>query len=35
MPVESHLLVVFFVTSVVAMVIPGPDMLFILGCGMR
>jgi threonine/homoserine/homoserine lactone efflux protein len=35
MPVDSHLLAVFFVTSIIAMVIPGPDMLFILGCGMR
>ncbi|URN09871.1 LysE family translocator [Actinomadura madurae] len=35
MPVDAHLLAIFFVTSVVAMVIPGPDMLFILGCGMR
>lgn len=35
MPIDSHLLAVFFVTSVVAMVIPGPDMLFVLGCGMR
>ncbi|MEU8119661.1 LysE family translocator [Spirillospora sp. NPDC049024] len=35
MPVDSHLLAVFLVTSIIAMVIPGPDMLFILGCGMR
>jgi threonine/homoserine/homoserine lactone efflux protein len=35
MPIDPHLLAAFFVTSVVAMVIPGPDMLFILGCGMR
>ncbi|WUI01069.1 LysE family translocator [Spirillospora sp. NBC_00431] len=35
MPVDPHLLAAFFVTSIVAMVIPGPDMLFILGCGMR
>ncbi|WP_433463784.1 LysE family translocator [Spirillospora sp. CA-142024] len=35
MPVDSHLLAIFFVTSLIAMVIPGPDMLFILGCGMR
>ncbi|TMQ97192.1 LysE family translocator [Actinomadura soli] len=35
MPVDPHLLVAFFVTSAVAMVIPGPDMLFVLGCGMR
>ncbi|WP_396449988.1 LysE family translocator [Actinomadura sp.] len=35
MPVDPHLLALFFATSVVAMVIPGPDMLFVLGCGMR
>ncbi|MGH3243770.1 MAG: LysE family translocator, partial [Spirillospora sp.] len=35
MPVDPHVLAVFFATSIVAMVIPGPDMLFILGCGMR
>ncbi|NYD49845.1 threonine/homoserine/homoserine lactone efflux protein [Actinomadura luteofluorescens] len=35
MPIDPHLLALFFVTSVIAMVIPGPDMLFVLGCGMR
>ncbi|MFG1854210.1 LysE family translocator [Actinomadura geliboluensis] len=35
MPIDPHLLALFFATSVVAMVIPGPDMLFVLGCGMR
>ncbi|RKS76831.1 threonine/homoserine/homoserine lactone efflux protein [Actinomadura pelletieri DSM 43383] len=35
MPVDSHLLAMFLVTTVVAMAIPGPDMLFVLGCGMR
>jgi threonine/homoserine/homoserine lactone efflux protein len=35
MPIDQHLLVVFTVTAIVAMVTPGPDMLFILGCGMR
>ncbi|MFI0404645.1 LysE family translocator [Actinomadura sp. 3N508] len=35
MPIDPHLLVAFFVTSLVAMIIPGPDMLFVLGCGMR
>ncbi len=35
MPVDAHSLALFFVTSIVAMVIPGPDMLFVLGCGMR
>ncbi len=35
MPVDPHLLVLFLITASVAMVAPGPDMLFILGCGMR
>ncbi|MFF0267470.1 LysE family translocator [Kribbella sp. NPDC004536] len=35
MPVESHLLLAFLLTTTVAMITPGPDMLFILGCGMR
>lgn len=35
MPVDPHLLLAFVATTVVAMVTPGPDMLFILGCGMR
>lgn len=35
MPVDPHLFVLFLVTTLVAMVSPGPDMLFILGCGMR
>ncbi|MCC8247735.1 LysE family translocator [Saccharothrix luteola] len=35
MPIDQHLLVLFTVTTVVAMVTPGPDMLFVLGCGMR
>lgn len=35
MPIDQHLLVVFIVTTSVAMIIPGPDMLFVLGCGMR
>lgn len=35
MPVDQHLLVLFVVTTFIAMVVPGPDMLFILGCGMR
>ncbi|TQS42657.1 LysE family translocator [Cryptosporangium phraense] len=30
-----HLLVLFTATTLVAMVMPGPDMLYILGCGMR
>ncbi|MEV4145230.1 LysE family translocator [Amycolatopsis sp. NPDC049691] len=35
MPVDPHLLLAFLVTTMIAMVTPGPDMLFILGCGMR
>ncbi|WP_103943886.1 LysE family translocator [Thermomonospora echinospora] len=35
MPVDQQLLVAFAVTSVIAMVTPGPDMVFVLGCGMR
>ncbi|GHG35694.1 MULTISPECIES: LysE family translocator [Amycolatopsis] len=35
MPVDPHLLLAFLATTAVAMVMPGPDMLFILGCGMR
>ncbi|GII24538.1 LysE family translocator [Planosporangium mesophilum] len=35
MPIDHHLLAVFTVTTIIAMVTPGPDMLFVLGCGMR
>jgi threonine/homoserine/homoserine lactone efflux protein len=35
MPIGQHLFVVFLLTTFVAMISPGPDMLFILGCGMR
>jgi threonine/homoserine/homoserine lactone efflux protein len=35
MPIEAHLFVLFLVTTTVAMLAPGPDMLFVLGCGMR
>ena len=35
MPISGHLLAAFVVTTAVAMLAPGPDMLFILGCGMR
>ncbi|RFU36502.1 LysE family translocator [Actinomadura logoneensis] len=35
MPVNEHLMAAFFLTTLVAMITPGPDMLFILGCGMR
>jgi threonine/homoserine/homoserine lactone efflux protein len=33
--VDTHLLLAFVVTTAVAMIVPGPDMLFILGCGIR
>lgn len=35
MPIDQHLLIAFTLTTTVAMVTPGPDMLFVLGCGMR
>ncbi|PZS25435.1 MAG: lysine transporter LysE [Pseudonocardiales bacterium] len=35
MVVDPHLLAVFVVITAIAMVVPGPDMLFVLGCGMR
>jgi threonine/homoserine/homoserine lactone efflux protein len=35
MPVDQHLFALFLITTFVAMISPGPDMLFILGCGMR
>ncbi|MFC1440896.1 LysE family translocator [Streptacidiphilus sp. N1-10] len=35
MPVDQHLFVLFLLTTLVAMVSPGPDMLFVLGCGIR
>lgn len=35
MPIDQHLLVLFTATTLIAMIAPGPDMLFILGCGMR
>ncbi|MFI6513765.1 LysE family translocator [Streptosporangium sp. NPDC050855] len=35
MPIDQHLLVLFTVTTIIAMITPGPDMLFVLGCGMR
>jgi threonine/homoserine/homoserine lactone efflux protein len=35
MPVDQHLLLAFLLTTTIAMITPGPDMLFILGCGMR
>ncbi|GAA2215272.1 LysE family translocator [Nonomuraea monospora] len=35
MPIDPHLLALFTVTTIIAMITPGPDMLFVLGCGMR
>ncbi|GAA3578975.1 LysE family translocator [Nonomuraea rosea] len=35
MPIDTHLLALFTVTTMIAMITPGPDMLFVLGCGMR
>jgi threonine/homoserine/homoserine lactone efflux protein len=35
MPVDQHLLAAFVVTTAIAMIVPGPDMLFVLGCGIR
>jgi threonine/homoserine/homoserine lactone efflux protein len=35
MPIDPHLLAVFTATTIVALITPGPDMLFVLGCGMR
>ncbi|MBF6130806.1 LysE family translocator [Nocardia brasiliensis] len=35
MPVDQSLLLAFVATTFVAMITPGPDMLFVLGCGMR
>ncbi|SDQ21251.1 LysE family translocator [Quadrisphaera sp. DSM 44207] len=35
MPIDETLLIAFTVTTVIAMITPGPDVLFVLGCGMR
>ncbi|WP_433510110.1 LysE family translocator [Nonomuraea sp. CA-143628] len=35
MPIDPHLLAVFTATTIVALITPGPDMLFVLGCGLR
>lgn len=35
MPIDPPLLAAFVVTTFVAMITPGPDMLFVLGCGSR
>lgn len=34
MPLDQHLLMLFAVTTIIAMIVPGPDMLLVLGCGM-
>lgn len=35
MPITEQVLVAFALTTTVAMITPGPDMLFVLGCGIR
>jgi threonine/homoserine/homoserine lactone efflux protein len=35
LPIDEQLLLVYLVATLVAMITPGPDMLFVLGCGMR
>ncbi|MEV1287522.1 LysE family translocator [Micromonospora sp. NPDC049679] len=35
MPIDQHLVAAFVVTTTIAMITPGPDMLFVLGCGIR
>lgn len=35
MPVNTHLFALFLATTALVMIAPGPDMLFVLGCGMR
>lgn len=35
MPIDQQLLVAFIVVSIIIMITPGPDMLFVLGCGIR
>lgn len=35
MVVDQHLLAAFVVITLIAMIVPGPDMLFVLGCGIR
>ncbi|MEU4834036.1 LysE family translocator [Streptosporangium sp. NPDC023615] len=35
MPIDQHLLMLFTVTTIIAMITPGPDMVFVLGCGIR
>src|SRR5688500_2472452 len=35
MPIDQQLLLAFLLTTTVAMLAPGPDMLFVLGCGVK
>lgn len=35
MPLNAHLFALFLATTALVMIAPGPDMLFVLGCGMR
>ncbi|MCK2244522.1 MULTISPECIES: LysE family translocator [unclassified Crossiella] len=35
MPIDLHLLALFTLATMVAMLTPGPDMLFVLGCGIK
>jgi len=35
LPIDVHLLALFILTTVIACLAPGPDMLFVLGVGMR
>jgi threonine/homoserine/homoserine lactone efflux protein len=35
MPLDAHLLLLYTLTMAVAALTPGPDMLFVLGCGVR
>ncbi|GAA2822235.1 LysE family translocator [Crossiella cryophila] len=35
MPIDPHLLALFTLATMVAMLTPGPDMLFVLGCGIK
>ncbi len=34
MPLDQHLLMLFAVATIIARIVPGPDMLLVLGCGM-
>src|SRR5258708_15515596 len=35
MPVNTHLFALLLAPTALVMIAPGPDMLFVLGCGMR